>query len=251
MEIRDKILRGEKVEKENFLNFLMEIEKPQDYLFLEKNIESYEEHLEDFKKIKIGILRSSTVEPLIPFFKISQLKRKIYPQIFLGGYNSITQNLLNPEDWLNELDLLVMWFRFEDILGEIYYKYFSLKEEEKDKLIEEFLLKFVNWLELSKRNFKGKVVVTNLDYPPVFPSHIYDSNAEEGLIYKINELNYKILKNCKKFEGVYIFDLLKVQARIGIKSYFDNRMYYIAKFPFSQKTQLKISEEFSRLVSCF
>lgn len=239
----------EKIKKEEIFNLIRNAQKPEEFLLIEKIKKDYEEYFESFKKIKIGILRSLTLEPLISYLNVFLLKRGIYPKIYLGGYNSISQNLLSPEKWMEELDLLIIWFRLEEVISEFLQNFSSLDAKEKYINILEENIK--NWIERARIFHKGKIIITNVSMPQFFPSEFYDSNNLEGLIYKIPEINKKIINIFENVEGVYIFDLFKIQLKLGMDNWFDKRMEYIAKFPYTLKAQMEITDKIARLINGF
>ena len=235
--------------RKEIFDLIKNAEKPEEFLFIEKKKKEYEECFENFKKIKIGILRSFTLEPILPYLNVYFLKREIYPKIYLGGYNSINQNLLAPEMWMEGLDFLIIWFRLEEVIPEFLNNFSSLENKESYiKIIDENLK---NWIERARLFHKGKIIIPNIEIPQFFPSEFFDSNDLKGLIYKIFEINEKILHIIKKYEGVYIFDLFKIQSKLGIDNWYDKRMEYIAKFPFTLKAQKEIANQLTRFINCF
>lgn len=248
-EIKDKILRKE-INKEEFLNYLKNVKDYKDYLFISNILEDFKDFIKDFKKCKIGIFRSFTLEPMVPFLKVSFLKRKIEAEILLGGFNSINQDLIEPKEWIKDLDFLFVFYRLEDFSLDFPYKINNMSIEEKENEINRIKEILNNWMDLSIKIVKCPIFFSNFDFPDYVSSEFYDSQDTKGLSYLINRLNSEILEAAKS-RKIYILDLFKQQLKCGLKDYYDKRMYYISKYPFSQKATLLISNYISRFLKTF
>lgn len=248
-DIKERFLKKE-ISKEEFLSYLKDLKDYKDYLFFWQVIKDYGDFIKDFKKCKVGILRSFTLETMIPFLKVSFLKRNLDAKIILGNFNSIYQDLSQPLEWIKDLEFLIIFYRMEDFSPDLPYKFNNMSPEEKEKEASRIKELLNSWMELALKVFKGPVFFSNFDFPNYFPSEYYDSQDLNGLLYFVNKLNYDVLEIARD-KNIYIIDLFKVQLRCGLKDYFDERMYYISKYPFSQKSTIMISNHISRFLKAF
>lgn len=249
IEEKDRLLKG-LVSKDEFLNLLKRVEIYSDYLLISKTVENFKEYIKDFKKIKIGILRSFTLETMIPLIEVSFLKRDIEAKLLLGGFNSISQDLIEPKEWIKDLDFLIIWSRIEDLCPTLITKYSSMSSNEKEEELNRIKETLSAWMDLALKIQKGPIIVANFEAPNFFPSEFNDSENLEGFIYFINKLNYEILKIARS-KNIYIMDIFKIQLKLGLKNYFDYRNYLISKNPYSSKASLFISDYFARFIKAF
>lgn len=248
-DIKERFLKKE-ISKEEFLSYLKDLKDYKDYLFFWQVIKDYGDFIKDFKKCKVGILRSFTLETMIPFLKVSFLKRNLDAKIILGNFNSIYQDLSQPLEWIKDLDFLIIFYRLEDFSPDLPYKFNNMSPEEKEKEASRIKELLNNWMELALKVFKGPVFFSNFDSPNYFPSEYYDSQDLNGFLYFVNKLNYDVLEIARD-KNIYIIDLFKVQLKCGLTEYLDERMYYISKYPFSQKSTIMISNHISRFLKAF
>ncbi|MBR5251451.1 MAG: HAD-IIIC family phosphatase, partial [Oscillospiraceae bacterium] len=60
-------------------------------------------------------------------------------------------------------------------------------------------------------------------------------NLEHSYIYQLRKLNFLMMEESAKISGVSLVDLNGIQASIGRKEFYDDKLYYTAKMPLSMK----------------
>ena len=60
-------------------------------------------------------------------------------------------------------------------------------------------------------------------------------NLEHSYIYQLRKLNFMMMEEAAKISGVSLVDLNGIQASIGRKEFYDDKLYYTAKMPLSMK----------------
>ena len=174
--------------------------------------------------IKIHFLRNYTIEPLIPFLKYHLYKCDINPIISVSNYDSIQQDILDPDSILAKIkpDLIVlsMHYHVNDLSS-----HFTPAELETE-IISLFTL-------LKEKTDACVVVNTQI---PVFYSTLMINNVDiYGLPAHFGSLNNVIrdfvMQNSSKF---ILLDWEKYAQLLGEDNSMDYRYWYLNKAPFKK-----------------
>ena len=78
-----------------------------------------------------------------------------------------------------------------------------------------------------------------------------ETNSENYSINKfINNINLSLVKYAFKKANTYIFDINEIILNYGYKTIFDERMWYLAKSPFSKNGSKYLAEELLTFLNC-
>ena len=193
-------------------------------------VESFEKErkFEDFKKIKIALLGTYTLNNLQYPLKLEFYKSGFNPEIKYGGYNQFIQELSDPASWLKsyEPDIIFIALSTKGFFTDIEYKILDIDKIKLDELIND---KF-SFIENSiNSNLKSKIIISNLDYPSYSPYGLMDFSSENGLFYLVSEFNKKLIDLAKRKSNLIILDFENLLSKLGKKEVFDEKMYFLGK----------------------
>jgi len=215
-----------------FINFHSTLDN---FMYAEK---IYKQISKDLKlhKFKIAILRSITIEPMLPFIKVKCFENKIKPELYLGDYNIIDQEILNKNSSLYNFkpDVVIIFSRLEEICPRLVNSYLELSSEEVEMEVKNVLDKIEN-LVLTFRNYSNaKVILHNFELPefPIFG--IIDTQHERSQKRVFEKINTGLLEIVKKYEEVYLLDYEHLVSLYGKKNWFDEKLWFMAKAPISR-----------------
>ena len=182
----------------------------------------------DQKKLKIGIVRSFTLETQTDFIKLalSILPSKV--ELKLSNLNNIEQEVLNPKSTILswEPDIVLILWRIEELIPNIKEEFININERKIKSFLKE-LKKRIN--TIIKNYFKisnTPIVISTLPN-----SHLsYDHNYKEhSSIHEfINHINDFILREARNNKNLHIFEFNKWSNNIG-NLFHDEKMDYYAK----------------------
>ena len=115
------------------------------------------------RKIKIAVLRNYTVELLLPVLKSEIAKNGIYPEIFLGDFDTIMQDLLFENSQLHEFqpEFVCLFLDLRIISPKLSYQLPILTEEEIEIEVQHIVEHFRRILELIHDKFSATVICHN------------------------------------------------------------------------------------------
>lgn len=201
----------------------------------------------NMKKINCLFLRNCTIEPLEDSL-IEYLKKfNIDIKPFFSDYDNIVQASLD-ENFIKKekIDVIVvlLWVpNFSDILANQLQSSTGKKVNEEIKRHKEFL-------QIVSNNLK------KIKLPVIWTSSILPNDSVYGFFdYKFklsyeniqNILNEDIKKIIMDKDNFYFFDLSKSENKIGTKNFYDERLWYSIKSPFSYEGFREIAKNLGEI----
>lgn len=199
--------------------------------------------------MKIALLSSFTVD----FFKDtihSKLKREgIDSEFYIAPFGQFRVEIINHNSNLYNFtpDIIILFLNPGDIFENIFENPLKYKLEEKETLVENIIDEILSMIEVLRKRLSSSIVMINNYFSCRNVLGTLDTNSDYSLSEAINSSNLYQYKKLKNLNGVYIFDLQKVVFENGLNNLIDERLWYLAKCPFSKNGVNNISSE---IVSC-
>jgi len=216
----------------------------QEYNSITKNIQTEDD--KQFKKVKIALLSSSTVNGLkeVLFVKCHELK--IIPELFIGGYNQYSQEILDSNSPLYGFkpDLVILFIDTKAFLGDAFFDYCRLPEKETEQLLENSIKQIKLLADTISKNYHCKLIVHNFEVPVHSPLGIMDNKQKMGFIEFIKNFNFEINRYFKKNSQVFVFDYDLFCSKWGKNNLLDQRMYYLADIKIDFKYLPRLCDEY-------
>ncbi|MEX2681499.1 MAG: HAD-IIIC family phosphatase, partial [Candidatus Sigynarchaeota archaeon] len=203
-----------------------------------------------FPLVKIAILRTFTIEQIIPYLRVACFLKKFQPEIFIGGYNQIDQEILNPSSNLYRFnpDFLIIAARAEERCPKLTNDFIMLGIEDVKKEIESILNQTENLVQEFRLHSRAKVILHNYEIPEILAYGIYDIHSEPSQKRAFISLNEGLLRIAKKFNDVFVLDYDHLTARFGKKNWFDEKLWYTARAPISNVGLAALANEYLRFL---
>ena len=222
-----------KMKKTNKVLFLDNLgNDPLKYYKFSKKIDTINKGL---KKINISFLSNFTIELLEPFMKIELVKRNFKPNFFFAPYDQIEQEIYNQRSKIynKKNDIVVVAMNFESLLPNLFTDLIYNEEKLKKKIIEIKTRTFNLINQIKKRNTFSKIVFFNFNYIKKDFQAFTSTSSNINLNFIIEQINSYLITLTKKFNSLFIFDFKKVSENVGLKNFFDKKLFLLSKMPFS------------------
>lgn len=215
-----------------------------EYKSITENIEN--KSTDQFKKIKIVVLSSLTIKGLKEVLFVRCYNLGIIAEILIGGYNQYNQEILDSGSRLYNFkpNLLIIFIDTKSLLGEAFFNYYQLSEEEKNNLLESSIKHVKLLADKVSRNLNCKIVLHNFEVPVDSPLGIIENKQKLGIIELVKNINFEINRYFKKSSQVFIFDYDLFCSRWGKVNLIDYRMYYLADIKINFKYFPRLCEEY-------
>ncbi|MFH1606873.1 MAG: HAD-IIIC family phosphatase [Nanoarchaeota archaeon] len=202
--------------------------------------------VEQFKRIKIAVLSSSTIKGLNEILFVKCYELGIIPEIFIGEYNQYNQEILDDNSKLYRFkpDLIILFIDTQSLLGDMFFDYYSLSEENKDNLMKNKIIQIKLLMNKISRNLNCKIVLHNFEVPINSPLGIIDNKQRLGFIEFVKNINSKISGYFKENNQIFIFDYDLFCSKWGKKNIIDYKMYYFGDIKINFEYLPKLCEEY-------
>lgn len=199
---------------------------------------------------RLAILRSFTVEPLVPLLRAAAFCWGIDLTIQLGDFNAYAQEILDGGSSLYSFspNSVILAVRTPDIGPEIWEQYSDISAEEIKKAAERVCSGFDAFIRTFREKSSAALIVHNLE-EPIWPANgLLDAQSLPGQSEMVRQINRELVQNAGRQRGVYVLDYNALVARHGRRSWEDERKYAMARLPIAGNHLIHLAEEWLRFL---
>lgn len=172
--------------------------------------------------------------------------RKIIPtntlEIVCGGYNQIESYLYDETLQTPEYVVLVLTSR-------VLYEQYCISEHSYMQELSDWYYQRIKaiWNKLTENGVKCIIQATFSELPENVWGN-YAAQEVSSFTYQIRRLNSLLLEESTKINNIRILDLQQIHLSLGNNSFYDMRLYYMAKCPFSLKAIHEICKNIKAII---
>src|SRR5271170_1834537 len=188
------------------------------------------------KRLKTYIVRSVTIEPILPFLTTEAVLSNYVLELNVGGYGSYVDELLNPQSSLAKFkpDLVFILLELEDNAGRLPELCADGIGDAVEAEIEESVARMTQLV----RNFRSGSSARILFQGCVVPDHtslgdVGEANLPHSLTNAVHQLNQRLAALCRTVSDCVFFDVDHFAARHGRANWRDARMFLASRLPVS------------------
>jgi FkbH-like protein len=213
--------------------------KPADVMFCASSFAGITDVLQDqlrAKRLKAYVVRSVTVEPVLPFLATEAVLSNYVLDLRVGGYGSYVDEMLNPRSELAKFkpDVVFVLLDLEEIAGrlpDLCAGGIGVGVEEE---IEECLVRMAQLLRSFRSGNSARLLLQGLVVPDLASlGDVGEANLRYSLTNAVQRLNQKLAVLCSTIADCVFFDVDRLAARSGRARWRDARMFYASRLPLS------------------
>jgi FkbH-like protein len=186
------------------------------------------------RRLKTYIVRSVTLEPLLPFLTVEAAVLGYILDTRMGGYGSYVDELLNVSSPLAQFqpDLVVVALDVEEIAGSLADRCAGGIDVGVAAEIDECAARIEQLLRSLRSSSSTRIVLQGLVVPDYASlGDVGDANLPYSLPNAVAELNRRLAALCRAMTDCVFFDLDRLAARHGRARWRDERMYLASRLP--------------------
>jgi FkbH-like protein len=198
----------------------------------------------DLAPHRCAILRSFTVEPLVPLLKASAFAAGIDLTLHIGDFNTYAQDLLDDDGPLYRFqpDTVILAVQTRDIAPELWA---GSLEHAAEHTVE----KFAGWIQAFRLRSHANLIVHSLESPVAPAQGIYNSQLALNQADAIHEVNRQLRQIAGRHRGVYILDYDALVARRGREYWSDERKWLTVRLPIAAPNLIFMAREWTRYLA--
>ena len=188
------------------------------------------------KSLKVYVVRSVTVEPILPYLATEAVLSNYVLDLQVGGYGSYVDELLNPQSALAKFkpDVIFVLLDLEDIAGRLPELCGDGLGEHVETEINESLERMTQLLKNFRSGTSARIVFQGCVVPDLTSlGDIGDANLPHSLTSSVHQLNQGLAALCRTVSDCVFFDVDHLAARHGRANWRDSRMFLASRLPVS------------------
>jgi FkbH-like protein len=200
--------------------------------FLVSRYESLRPHLR-LVPHRVAILRSFTVEPVVPLLRAGAFAASLDLDIHVGDFGAYVQEMLDPSSAIYRFkpDTVFLAVGTEDIAPELWSRYADLSSSDVLSVVDRLVADYREWVTAFRRCTKANLVLHTLECPAASPLGILDNQRVESQGEAIGEINRQIRALAAEHAGVVAFDYDGLVAAHGRLSWRDQKKQLAVRMP--------------------
>lgn len=199
---------------------------------------------------RLAILRSFTVEPIVPLVRASAFITGIDLTVQPSDFNAHVQEILDPQSSLYSFapDAVILAVQTRDIAPELWRDFSDLTAEQVHAVIAGVVGDFRNWIRNFRAHSQAHLIIHNLEQP-VEPSRgILDSQLALSQAGAIQQINHELQALAAEQTGVYILNYDALVARHGRSTWHDERKWLTVRLPMAAQNLNHLAQEWLRFL---
>jgi FkbH-like protein len=212
-------------------------------------IRSFRDHVSLIPR-RLAILRSFTVEPVVPLVRAAAFVNGIDLNVHVGQFNAYVQEILNKDSSLYSFapDIVILAVQTRDLAPELWSRYPELTALDIQKVGDRALTDLDHWIKAFRSHSNAYLIVHTLE-APLFPSQgILDSQSSSSQVAAIQKINDEIRHIATRYTGVYLLDYDAMIARHGRARWYDERKWLTVRMPIAADHLKDLADEWLRFI---
>ena len=218
--------------------------------FLISRLEAFRDKLA-LTKFKLAILRSFTVEPIVPLLRSEAFIYGIDLEVHVGAFNTYVQEMVDAESPLYRFgpNAVVLAVRTDQAAPELSRNFADLAPEAAQQAAERVAGNYEQWITAFRRHSQAALIVHSLERPSPPSLGILDDQSESGQSGLIRKINGELRRMAEQYRGVYALDYDALVARHGSENWHDERKWLMARLPIAADHLLPMAREWMRFIA--
>ena len=195
--------------------------------------------------LRIAVLRSFTIEPLIEPLRARCFLAGIAAQIHIGGYNLFEQELLDAqsETYAFAPDVVIAAALTRDLAPALWSGSSGFADAALDAAE-----RVRSWVAAIRSHSDASVIVPSFEQPSFAANGVLDARIEDSQRREIAGLNASLLELSRQHHGVYVLDYDALVARHGRATWSDPHKDLAMRVPLRPESFGWLADEFLRVL---
>ncbi len=196
--------------------------------------------------LRVAVLRSFTVEPVIPLLRAAARLRDIDLEVRLGAFNAYAQEILDPTSWLTAFDpqVVVLAVQARDLVPTLVDRLADLTSEEVDAAVAEAGAALGSYLTVLRQRSPAYLIVHNFERSAHPPTGLLAAQIDDP----IERLNAELRRVAAAVQGASVLDYDGLVARHGRLAWHDPVKWLTVRQPIRADRLGALAEEWLRFL---
>jgi FkbH-like protein len=203
-----------------------------------------------FTAHRLAILRSFTVEPMVPLLRAAAFTTGLDLTVHLGDFNAYPQEILDSGSSLYTFgpDSAILAVQTRDIVPELWSGYADLSSDAVRDSVARAIGSYKSWIKAFRQGSTANLIVHMLEPPKTPNLGVLDAQTGTSQPDAIRQINEGLRAICQERQGVYLLDYGSLVARHGFEQWHDEEKWLTARMPISARHLLHMVQAWLRFL---
>jgi FkbH-like protein len=199
---------------------------------------------------RLAILRSFTVEPMVPLLRASAFCAGIDLSVHVADFNAHVQAIMDSGSSLYGFapDAAILAVQARDVAPELWNDFTVLTSDQIESAIARVSGEFRSWVRAFRKNSLAQLIVHTLEAPEVASPGLLDSQSKVSQRSSIEDINRNLQTIASEQSGVYLLDYDGLVARHGRTAWHDERKWLTVRLPIAASNLNLMVKEWMRFL---
>ncbi len=199
---------------------------------------------------RVALLRSFTVEPLVPMLRAGGFCAGMDLEVHLGEFNAYAQEMLDSASPLYALaaDVAILAVQTRDVAPDLWRDFAGLTVEDRKAAALRVIRNYRDWVRKFREHSQAHLIIHSLEEPEAPTAGLLDAQSESSQPETIRHINGELRALAREYRGVYILDYDALVARHGRTRWHDHRKWLTMRMPIANQGLIELSEEWLRFL---
>lgn len=201
-------------------------------------------------RCKLTILRSFTVEPVVPLLRAMAFVAGIDLTVQIGDFNTYAQEIIDPNSKVYEFtpDVVILAAQARDLAPPLWDRFADLEPAEVEKAVEQTIANVAQLAQQFRQRSQAALVIHTLERPTWPAMGVLDGQIAGGQSDAIDRINRGLRDIASKSNHTYLLDYGALVARRGVVHWDDARKWLTARLPIASNEMIHLAREWMRFL---
>ena len=199
---------------------------------------------------RLAILRSFTVEPMVPILQAAAFTMGIDLTVRLSDFNAYAQEILDPASPLYSFaaDAVILAVQTRDVVPDLWGAFSTRTTEQVRSAAARMAAEFRDWACTFRQHSSAHLLIHNLEQPEIPSCGVLDGQFVQSQISTIQQINQELRMISAEHTGMYILDYDSLVARHGRAQWHDERKWLTVRLPIAAQNLHHLVNEWLRFL---
>jgi FkbH-like protein len=199
---------------------------------------------------RVAILRSFTVEPLIPLLRAGSFASGIHLTTWVGDFNAWQQEILDSgsEVYRFQPNIVILAVHTRDIAPELWPEAGDFEAGSGLEIADRVIATLRDLLAVFRRTTDASLILHNLEQPDLAAMGVLDAQSNTGQSAAISRINAGLRSFAAEHRGISILDYDGLVARHGRQNWGDEKKWLTSRLPMRATCLIAMTAEWLRFI---
>lgn len=198
------------------------------------------------KSLDVSILRSFSVEPIVPILKAAGQLEHINLNLTIGEFNTYAQEIISPDSlaYSPETDVVLLAVQTRDIAPDLWHG----KNCDRS-MIEQVIADYAGFIKAFRSRSDAYLVIHNFEQPAWPALGLLDAQSRDSQRNAISEINAALIQIASEYNGIFILDYDSLVSRHGRETWCDEGRWLTMRLPVAMENLHHMANEWLRFLA--